>query len=179
MGVSIMYQGHIVEYTLRHEDMRLLLKFIRYHEMIGLRSSSKEFRLGSSGFLSNLRGEYVKPMVDAIDTPPEGESASLNGKTDGANLTHTHNIIENSPAPRLSSVYTTIMHKSSVKKAAVDEESNTENSSDEYDALRTLIRKKYDNDASSKPLDTVQRTSNVNNAVPTKIALGSQGRNKS
>ena len=64
MGVSIMYQGHIVWNTLRHEDMRLLLKFIRYHEMIGLRSSSKEFRLGSSGFLSNLRGEYVKPMVD-------------------------------------------------------------------------------------------------------------------
>ena len=106
VGVSIMYQGHIVWNTLRHEDMRLLLKFIRYHEMIGLRSSSKEFRLGSSGFLSNLRGEYVKPMVDPIDTTPEGETGSLNGKADGISLTHTSGASQNSPTPRLSSLFT-------------------------------------------------------------------------
>eukprot|EP00944_MAST-04C_sp_MAST-4C-sp1_P012442 g12442.t1 len=144
--------------------------------MIGLRSSSKEFRLGSSGFLSNLRGEYVKPMVDAIDTTPEGETGNLNGKADSISLTHTSGTSQSSPTPRLSSLFTPPLCIAPLKKASVAtaEESDTENPSDQYDALRTLMRKNPDNDvSSSKHTHAMQRTLKADNAVPNQVTVDS------
>jgi hypothetical protein len=68
-GVGLLYQGHMVWNTLRHENMRLVLKFIRYHEMLGWKNKKLSARIGDvTGFLSNLRGVYANPEPLAGET---------------------------------------------------------------------------------------------------------------
>ena len=89
-GVGILYQGHMVWNTLRQEDMRLILKFIRYHDMVGSRNRSMHSRMTAmSGFLSNLRGVYVDPEPVA---PAEAAPADADAKEGGEGEEETRKI---------------------------------------------------------------------------------------
>ena len=147
-GVSILYQGHMVWNTLRHEDMRLLLKFIRYHEMIGLRSSSKEVRLSTSGFLSNLRGEYVKPNPE--DAKKEDNGNDVDGATNNINNDGNQNINKKKTTSRPSSLFTPPLCIPPRNKDRKDinepvEDMNGENLVKKYDSLRSQLRDEYKN----------------------------------
>ena len=82
--------------------MPLRLQISSNHEMIGLRSSSKEVRLSTIGFLSNLRGEYVKPE------PPAETSQGVNydGGKDQNETGSVNNNSRSRATSRTSSLFT-------------------------------------------------------------------------
>eukprot|EP00943_MAST-04B_sp_MAST-4B-sp1_P004981 g4981.t1 len=184
-GVSILYQGHMVWNTLRHEDMRLLLKFIRYHEMIGLRSSNKEVRLSTIGFLSNLRGEYVKPEPPA-DTNQTTVGVNNDGGKDQNGMDSANNNSRRRATSRTSSLFTPPLciprrEKDRKHSSAQDDDVKRESLVKEYDNLRTQLRDEYNNgENTNSPEKQASNSSNgVNESIDTPTVNLKEGENKS
>eukprot|EP00949_MAST-11_sp_MAST-11-sp1_P003764 g3764.t1 len=84
--MAVLYMGHIAWNTIKNNHLRLLIKFLRYHEMLssdGYTSKNSENWTRGGGFMSTVRGVYVdadvgkgKSSIDSKAVPEQQGTSS-------------------------------------------------------------------------------------------------------